>query len=208
MNFGQDTFEPNQKPARPPRAGVLRALLVFLVLICANWNQPGSASEPAWQALRDGGAVAVMRHAQAPGTGDPPGFRLGNCSTQRNLSSEGREQARQIGAQFKANNIFIEQVLSSEWCRCLDTARLAFGDHVEPLPILNSFFSNRDAGGMQTRAVRELVEGWRAHSGVLVLVTHQVNITALTGVYPAEGEILVLKPRATAGFGLVTRFRP
>jgi broad specificity phosphatase PhoE len=162
----------------------------------------------AWRALREGGAVALLRHAQAPGTGDPPGFRLGDCSTQRNLSSEGREQARRIGEQFQANHIPIARVLSSAWCRCLETARLAFGDRVEPLAALNSFFSTQDADEAQTRAVRALVEGWRAQSGVLVLVTHQVNITALTGLYPAEGEVLVLRPSATAGFDLAARFRP
>jgi broad specificity phosphatase PhoE len=166
------------------------------------------ASEVAWPALREVGTVALLRHAQAPGTGDPTGFRLGDCSTQRNLSSEGREQARRIGEQFQANHIPIERVLSSEWCRCLETARLAFGDRVELFPALNSFFSTQDAEGAQTRTVRALVEGWRAQAGVLVLVTHQVNITALTGIYPAEGEVLVLRPSATAGFELLIRFRP
>jgi broad specificity phosphatase PhoE len=208
MNLGHNPSEADRSPAKPLRAAVLRAVLVVLGLICASGSQPGLASEVAWHALREGGAVALLRHAQAPGTGDPPGFRLGDCSTQRNLSSEGREQARQIGAQFTANHIPIERVLSSEWCRCLETARLAFGDRVEPFPALNSFFSTQDAEGAQTRAVRALVEGWRAQSGVLVLVTHQVNITALTGLYPGEGEILVLKPRAASGFDLAARFRP
>lgn len=187
---------------------MLGIMSVALGLICANWEQPSLASELAWQALQEGGAVALLRHAHAPGTGDPPEFRLGDCSTQRNLSSKGREQARQLGTRFKANHIAIERVLSSEWCRCLDTARLAFGDRVERLPALNSFFSKQDVEGVQTGAVRGLVEKWRAQTGVLVLVTHQVNITALTGIYPAEGEILVLRPRATSGFDLVARFRP
>src|SRR3954451_18043465 len=208
MNLGHNLSKTDQRPAKPLRGAELRAVLVVLGLICASENQPGLASDVAWPALREGGAVVLLRHAPAPGTGDPPEFRLGDCSTQRNLSSEGREQARQIGAQFQANHIPIARVLSSEWCRCLDTARLAFGDRVEPFPALNSFFSAQDAEGAQTRAVWALVEGWRAHAGVLVLVTHQVNITALTGIYPAEGEVLVLKPRATAGFDLAARFRP
>src|SRR5215218_6681039 len=208
MNLGHNPSEADRGPAKPLRAAVLRAVLVVLGLICACGNQPGLASDVAWPALREGGTVVLLRHAHAPGTGDPTGFRLGDCSTQRNLSSEGREQARQIGAQFTANHIPIERVLSSEWCRCLETARLAFGDRVELFPALNSFFSTQDAEGAQTRAVRALVEGWRAQAGVLVLVTHQVNITALTGLYPAEGEILVLRPRATAGFDLAARFRP
>ena len=91
---------------------MLRAVLVVLGLVCASWNQPGLASEVAWHALREGGTVVLLRHA--PATGDPPEFRLGDYSTQRNLSSEGREQARQIGARFTANQVPIERVLSSE----------------------------------------------------------------------------------------------
>src|SRR4051812_40442022 len=208
MKLGHNPSEADRSPAKPLRAAVLRAVLVVLGLICASGSRPGLAAEVAWHALQGGGMVVLLRHAQAPGTGDPPGFRLGDCSTQRNLSSEGREQARRMGAQITANHIPIERVLSSEWCRCLETARLAFGDRVEPFPALNSFFSTQDAEGAQTRAVREVVEGWRAQSGVLVLVTHQVNITALTGLYPAEGEVLVLRPSATAGFDLAARFRP
>jgi broad specificity phosphatase PhoE len=208
IKLGQNVSETNRRRTNPLRAAVLGIMSVALGLICANWEQPSLASELAWQALQEGGAVALLRHAHAPGTGDPPEFRLGDCSTQRNLSSEGREQARRIGEQFQANHIPIERVLSSEWCRCLETARLAFEDRVEPFPALNSFFSKQDVEGAQTRAVRALVEGWRAQSGVLVLVTHQVNITALTGIYPAEGEILVLRPRATSGFDLVARSRP
>jgi hypothetical protein len=88
----------------------LRVLFLVLALVWSR-TQPGLASELAWQALREGGTVAVLRHAHAPGTGDPPEFRLSDCSTQRNLSSEGREQARQIGVQFRAKNIFVERVL-------------------------------------------------------------------------------------------------
>ena len=208
ISFGHKSPDFGRGPTKPLRAAVLRAVLAILGLILVGGCRPSIASEVAWRALREGGAVVLIRHAQAPGTGDPPTFRLGDCSTQRNLSSEGREQAREIGAQFTTNHIPIERVVSSEWCRCLDTARLAFGDRVEPLPALNSFFSSQDAEESQTRAIQVLVEGWRTHTGVLVLVTHQVNITALAGIYPTEGEVLVLKPGETSGFDLVVRFRP
>jgi phosphohistidine phosphatase SixA len=184
----------------------VRALLVLMILISVGWVQAGSASEAAWLALRGGGAVALLRHARAPGTGDPPGFRLGDCSSQRNLSTEGREQARGIGVQFKAQRIPVARVLSSRWCRALDTATLAFGDLAESFPPLDSFFADRDQQGGQTQAIRRLVEEWRS-DGVLVLVTHQVNITALTGIFPAEGEVLVLKPKAGAGFEVAGRIR-
>ncbi len=182
----------------------MRMVLAWTILLALAGALPAAASEAAWQALREGGAVALFRHARAPGTGDPPGFRLEDCATQRNLSREGREQARGIGEQFRARGIPVARVLSSRWCRSLDTARLAFGAMVEPFPPLDSFFSERDGREAQTRAVRELVEGWRS-DGVLALVTHQVNITALTGIFPAEGEAVVLRPRAGTGFDIVGR---
>lgn len=185
----------------------MRIALAWTILLTLAGALPASSSEAAWQALREGGAVALFRHARAPGTGDPPGFRLEDCATQRNLSAEGREQARGIGEQFRAWGIPVVRVLSSRWCRSLDTARLAFGSQVEPFPPLDSFFSERKGREAQTRAVRELVEGWRS-DGVLALVTHQVNITALTGIFPAEGEAVVLRPRAGAGFDIVGRIQP
>jgi broad specificity phosphatase PhoE len=182
----------------------MRMILAWTILLTLVGALPAPASEAAWQALREGGAVALFRHARAPGTGDPQGFRLEDCATQRNLSAEGREQARGIGDQFKAQRVPVVRVLSSRWCRSLDTARLAFGALAEPFPPLDSFFSEREGREAQTRAVRELVEGWRSE-GVLALVTHQVNITALTGIFPAEGEVVVLRPKAGAGFEIVGR---
>jgi phosphohistidine phosphatase SixA len=152
--------------------------------------------------------VAVLRHARAPGVGDPAEFRIDDCSTQRNLSSEGREQARRIGSAFRERGVPVRRILSSRWCRALETARLAFGAETEPFGALDSFFANREDRDRQTRAVRDAIEDWRSQDGVLVLVTHQVNITALTGEVPSEGEILVLAPRAGSGFDIVGRFRP
>jgi phosphohistidine phosphatase SixA len=184
----------------------MRIALAWTILLILIGAQPAGASEEAWAALRGGGTVALFRHARAPGTGDPQGFRLDDCATQRNLSAEGRDQARGIGEQFKARGIPVARVLSSRWCRALDTARLAFGSGVEPFAALDSFFSERDQQEAQTRAVRQLVAEWRS-GGVLALVTHQVNITALTGIFPAEGEVLVLRPRAGSGFDVVGRIR-
>lgn len=147
-----------------------------------------------------------MRHATAPGGGDPPAFRLGDCATQRNLSESGRAQARTIGELFRREGVVVTQALSSRWCRALDTARLAFPDVTGPDTALDSFFAERASGEDQTRLVRDLIERWQG-PGVLALVSHQVNITALTGVFPAEGEVLVLRPRPS-GFDLVGRLRP
>jgi phosphohistidine phosphatase SixA len=151
------------------------------------------ADEAGWAALRQPGAVALIRHARAPGTGDPPGFRPGDCATQRNLSEEGRAQARRLGEALRTRGIVVGRVLSSEWCRARDTAMLAFGA-AEAFPALNSFFADRTDEPEQSDAARAAIGAWRG-DGVLMMVTHQVNITALTGISPREGEIVVVRGR-------------
>ena len=163
-----------------------------LVLILLALPVQAQASEALWALLRSGGQVVIMRHAFTDSTaGDPDTMRLEDCSAQRNLSLSGRAEATRIGSAFRARGITVDDVRSSIWCRCLDTATLAFGMASPWLP-LNSFFRNRDREPGQTGAVRELVS--RHRGGTLILVTHQVNITALTGVYPAEGEMIILTP--------------
>ncbi|HET6522035.1 MAG TPA: histidine phosphatase family protein [Geminicoccaceae bacterium] len=158
-----------------------------------------AAAERAWTALREGRAVAVMRHASAPGTGDPPGFRPGDCATQRNLSAAGREEARAIGRAFRAHGIAAAPVYSSRWCRCLETAELLGLGPVEPLPALDSFFRDRAREGEQTEALRAFILDPRNGGRPRVFVTHQVNVTALTGVYPRSGEVVVVEPSPDAG---------
>ncbi|WP_211211455.1 histidine phosphatase family protein [Elioraea tepidiphila] len=139
-----------------------------------------------------------MRHAVAPGGGDPPGFRIDDCSTQRLLSEAGRAQSRAIGEALRARGIASARVLSSAWCRCLDTAeRLGLGP-VTIEPILNSFFADRSTAEAQTAALRGMLRNW-SEPRPLVLVTHQVNITALTGVFPASGEALLVYTGTRAG---------
>lgn len=146
-----------------------------------------------------------MRHAATDGTaGDRDTMRLEDCSTQRNLSAAGRDDAGRIGDAFRARGITVDDVRSSVWCRCLDTATLAFGMANPWLP-LNSFFRNREREPGQTRAVRDLVG--RHSGGTLILVTHQVNITALTGLYPAEGEMIILTPQG-GDFTVAGRLKP
>jgi phosphohistidine phosphatase SixA len=182
----------------------MRLMVSLIILVIAGWMHPAHAFEEAWQSLKQGGTVALFRHARAPGTGDPANFQISDCSTQRNLSDEGRLQAQRIGDQFRAQKVPVEQVLSSRWCRALDTARLAFGAMAQPSAPLDSFFSGREQEPAQTQALRQIIRDWRS-PGVLVLVTHQVNITALTGIFPGEGEMLVLRPRAESGFDIVGR---
>jgi phosphohistidine phosphatase SixA len=145
-----------------------------------------------WEALTSGGHVALLRHAIAPGTGDPPNFNVDDCATQRNLSDEGRAQARRIGARFRANGIENAQVFSSQWCRCRETAELLELGPVSYLPALNSFYQRWERREPQTEALRE----WLMHrdlTGAHVLVTHQVNISALTGVSPTSGELVIVR---------------
>lgn len=154
-------------------------------------------AEPAWQALQKPNHLVLMRHATAPGVGDPPGFRLDDCSTQRNLSEGGREQARRIGALLRERGLAQAPVYSSQWCRCLDTARLLGLGPVTPWRTLNSFFETSEVEDAQTAALRAEIARLDLAKPA-VLVTHQVNITALTGILPASGEMIVLR-RAAGG---------
>ncbi len=180
------------------RGGVLALALLALPV-------QTQASEALWTLLKAGGRVVIMRHAATDGTaGDRDTMRLEDCSTQRNLSASGRDDARRIGEAFRSHGITVDDVRSSLWCRCLDTATLAFGTASPWLP-LNSFFRNRERESGQTRAVRELIG--RHRGGTLILVTHQVNITALTGLYPTEGEMIVLMPQG-GDFTVAGRLKP
>jgi len=178
-----------------------RAALVLLLAHPAM-AQPAPGSEAAWQALAEGGIV-LFRHALAPGGGDPPGMRLGECGTQRNLNEEGRAQARRIGAAFRDRGITVGAVRASGWCRAMETAELAFPGRVVAEPAFNSFFSARQEAETRTAAARQLISGWDG-PGALFVATHQVNITALTGIFPASGEGIVLRRDGT----VVGRIRP
>ncbi|MBA4266620.1 MAG: histidine phosphatase family protein [Comamonadaceae bacterium] len=146
-----------------------------------------------WALLREGGHILLMRHAQTdPGVGDPPNFRVGDCSTQRNLSEAGREQSRRVAAAFAREGLRIDDVRSSAWCRCVDTAELAFGKHAVWPPI-NSFFGRGGAGDSQTRQVLDALKDFKGPDNI-ALVTHQVNITALTGGFVSMGEMLLTRP--------------
>jgi phosphohistidine phosphatase SixA len=181
------------------------ALLGVGVAIAPSKVRADDHSAASWAALRAGGVV-LLRHADAPGFGDPAGYRLDDCATQRNLGEAGRAQARKIGERFRVEKVTIGGVLSSQWCRCRDTAELAFPGLAKVEPAFNSFFDDRSQDASQTLAARAVVAAWRG-PGALVVVTHQVNITALTGVVPASGEGVVLKVKAE-GFDVVGRVRP
>ena len=183
------------------RCGLLIGLLAFAV-------EPLLADDAvAWQALREGRAVLVMRHASAPGFGDPEGFVLEDCKTQRNLNQRGRDEARRWGARLREAGLNEVRLFSSRWCRALETAdHMALGP-VEPLPALDSFFTSPANEQWHTDALREAVEQLPVGE-IAVLVTHQVNITALTGIFPQSGEGLILERPLTSPPRVLTRIAP
>ena len=159
--------------------------------------------------MREGGHLLLVRHAATEsGVGDPPAFRLDDCSTQRNLSEAGRGEARRLGEALRAHGVPVAEVRSSRWCRCLDTARLAFAPQ---LPVagwapLDSLFGNRSAEPARSRAALAALAELPADSN-WVWVTHRANIAALTGVSVALGEVLVARPEA-GGLRVLARWRP
>ena len=187
---------PTPAPLPPTRRTCLR-----VAAAAATWAgvRPLQAADaPAagfWAALRQPGTVVLMRHAQTePGIGDPPGFQLAVCSSQRNLSDSGRAQARRVGEAFAAQGIVPGEVRSSAWCRCLDTARLAFGRAQVWAPI-NSFFNGQGDRNAGKAAVLAAARDWRGPAP-LVLVTHQVNISHYSGEFTAMGEMLAVRHEA------------
>ena len=159
-------------------------LIIFLTTITFSF-----ADE--WQNLKDGGKIVLIRHSLAPGGGDPDGFKIDDCKTQRNLNDVGIAQSKKIGALFKNNNIKVDTVLSSQWCRCKDTAFHAFGDYKE-FSALNSTFQAPYSKNepQQLRQIKEYVKNWESDKN-LILVTHYSIITSITNAVPSSGEIVV-----------------
>jgi phosphohistidine phosphatase SixA len=168
-------------------------LLAFItvLMLCAP---AAEASDALWTKLREGGRVALIRHAQAPGgAGDPAGYRLDDCATQRNLSEKGRTDARALGEQIRAQGVPVGKVLTSEWCRCRETARLLDLGPVEDAPTFNNAYNLRDQRERLTDGARAVIGAWSG-PGTLIVVTHGANILPLTGIQPGEGEIVVVEP--------------
>lgn len=179
-------------------------LTAFILLgLSSHWSVAQGAE--VLRLLNEPGTHAIMRHALAPGTGDPDNFRLRDCATQRNLDQAGRAQAMAIGSAFRAAGVEFDRVFSSQWCRCLETAKiLGLGD-VEELPALNSFFEDRSTAESQTRSALRFLHGLGENENVL-LVTHQVNITALTGQFPSSGEVLLIRTDDAGMLNVVGRY--
>lgn len=168
----------------------------FVGVVLSAWLvsvAPAAAEEAgdAWQALREGRAVLMLRHALAPGTGDPANFDLNDCSTQRNLNATGLAQARAWTPLLTERGIEKARVYTSQWCRSRDTATAMDMGPVHEWPSLNSFFGNRDDGPRQTSQTRKRVNEL-APGAPVILVSHQVNITALADVYLSSNEGVIV----------------
>lgn len=167
-----------------PQAFLLLALLLLAL-------PAGAADDDAWKALAAGGHVAVVRHGSAPPGygGDPPGFKIDDCSTQRNLDEAGRAQARTLGEAFRKHGIRVQAVRSSPWCRCLETGRLMGVGEVEASwPVASS-----EKSPERLQVLKEMIASWKG-PGTLVLVTHAITVNALVGIMPAQAETAVLTP--------------
>jgi phosphohistidine phosphatase SixA len=176
----------------------------LLLLTVAALAGPARADEDLWRRLAAGGQVVLLRHAATTSrVGDPTGFRRDDCVTQRNLSEAGRLESRRIGAAFEARAIPVARVLSSPWCRCLETARLAFGS-AETWEPLSSLFADRTRQAEHTRAFRVLAGEKRA-GGNTILVTHGANIVTFVGVSPAMAEMVIVTPRGNGNFTVAGR---
>ena len=170
---------------------ILKFFFVFIYIFLINLTAVLS-SDSIWDEARQGNKVILIRHSLAPGSGDPAGFKIDDCKTQRNLNKAGIEQSKKIGKIFKDNKISIDTVLSSEWCRCKDTAFHAFGKFKE-FSALNSTFSppyNKNEL-RQIKEIEKYLMNWEGEGKNLILVTHYSVITAITNAAPSSGEIVI-----------------
>lgn len=154
----------------------------------------GADDLAAWTALRGDGHVALIRHASAPGpAGDPADYKLDNCTTQRNLSEQGSAEARALGERFRLQRVNVGKIVSSQWCRCRQTAELMNIGPIEDAPTFNNAFVLNTKRGELTAGARDMIGAWRG-PGTLVVVTHGENIQLILGLRPREGEVIVVAP--------------
>ena len=165
---------------------------VILSIILSLLLFDSQANEINWKPVKSGNKIILIRHALAPGGGDPVGFNINDCSTQRNLNKVGIDQSKKIGKLFKENKVPIDLVLSSQWCRCKDTAKYAFKNYKVFSALNSTFRSPYDKNAKkQIKELKNFVKNWNGNGSNLVLVTHYVIITAVTDVVPSSGEIVI-----------------
>tara|TARA_B110001452_G_C15083578_1_gene378057 strand:+ start:54 stop:614 length:561 start_codon:yes stop_codon:yes gene_type:complete len=165
----------------------------FLIIsILVTISTKANSNEELIYSLKEGGKLIFIRHAYAPGSGDPKNFDINNCSTQRNLSYEGKKQAKIIGLFFTNNKIPFETVISSEWCRCKETASIAFNEKYQKKSFLNSFYDEKFAKNKNNQIIelKNYIEKWNGKNN-LIFVTHYVVIAEVLNIYPSSGEIVI-----------------
>ena len=169
----------------------MKILISFFALIFFIFSNPANSNEKLINSLKEGGKLIFIRHAYAPGNGDPENFSLKDCTSQRNLNQEGINQSKKIGLFFTKNKIKIDKVLSSEWCRCKETAKYAFNSF-ETFDALNSFYDARFTKNKdrQIKDLKKYISSWNSKKN-LVLITHFVVISETLNVGSALGEIIV-----------------
>ena len=174
----------------------------FIVFIFIIFSTSVNSQERLVDLLKDGNKVIFIRHSYAPGNGDPANFKLNDCSTQRNLNNEGIVQSQKIGQFFSKNGIQIDKVLSSEWCRCKDTAKFAFNEY-STFDALNSFYDTRFENNKdkQIRDLKNYILNWNSKKN-LVLITHYVNILEILNIGADSGEMIISDRK----FNLVGRY--
>ena len=155
--------------------------------------------------MMSGVNILMIRHAYAPGSDDPDNFKVGDCTTQRNLDDRGREQARSIGDWLRSKGIKADRVYSSQWCRCLETARLLDLGTVAELPALNSFYEFPQDREPNIKALRSFIANLPANGDLIIMVTHFVTILEITGEGVSSGEGVVLKPKGKGTYDVLGR---
>ena len=166
--------------------------LLIKILFFSLFSFHSHSSEQNWKPAQEGNKIILIRHSLAPGGGDPVGFKIDDCKTQRNLNRAGISQSKKIGKLFKKNKVPIDQVLSSQWCRCKDTAKFAFGDYKEFTALNSTFqFPYNKNEAKQLKELYELVNKWDGKGKNLVLISHYSIITAVTNAVPSSGEIVI-----------------
>ena len=164
-----------------------------------------SAQTEVVERLKSGGHILMIRHALAPGSGDPPNFIISDCSTQRNLDDSGRTQSRRIGMWLRANGIESARIYSSQWCRCLETARLIDLGPIQDLPALNSFYEKIEDREPNLQALNQFISQQPTYGKLIILVTHFVTISAITEITVSSGEGVLLELQKDMPYSVVGR---
>ena len=169
---------------------LIKTLIFILISLIISIKV--NSNERIIDSLKDGKKIIFIRHAYAPGNGDPVNFDINDCSTQRNLNEKGRKQALMINLFFKENKIPIDRVISSQWCRCKETALIAFDNEYKTFSFLNSFYNekfhhNKES---QIKELKKYINTWNGEKN-LIFVTHYVVIFEVLGTYPSSGEIVI-----------------